>query len=1487
MKRAIIFIIGLTVFGSVNAQNIIRPKIYCPNGIAINSYSGVLTYNRTDVSIPGRSMPLAASFYYNSSANEENYRYGNGWSLGYEFRYKTSNNDSVITIRYGNGRGEDYNIHEGVYEPPVGVFNTLTYQGGVVTLTTKEGLVYRFEDAESKKLTGLADRNGNAIHFEYTGGKLTRMSDDAGRGLVLEYNAEGYLSRLTDPAGRQWHYAYDENGNLTSVTNPANHSVHYGYNKENRLSTFTDPEGHSTWVTYNKDGQAHRVQTELTDKSIRYEKRQHQTVIVDYMGEDPEHPGQELPNQFTTYKWDTLGRVIEKTGNCCGSVAKYEYDENNNVLKSEDANGNVTEYTYDDNGNVLSIKDPLGYTKQYTYNATPYSLPDSFRDKTGNLYTFSYDNRGNQTQITTPDNAVTTMEYNSYGQVIRITDVMGNQTTSNYDGYGNLASVTDPMGNSRTYTYDNLGRCTTSTDSYGRTITYAYNQEGDLVSITNPYNEQTLIHRSSCGPIQSIQNNRGTIHFVHNALGHLIQCTDLIGNTTKYSFNAKGKVNAVIDVFGNIDHYAYDERNRLSTYTDALGNTINYTYDGIGNLLGMDYSNGHYENYTYDNRNQVTEASDQDGLLYRITYDPIGRPVQVQKVKTKDDDNYTFDTYTYTYDIKGNLTSIQTPYTTTNYTYDLLGRCTSATDADGNNYTYTYDAPGRLLSMSDPRGNTFNYTYDGHGRMLTQSDNQGHTTSFTYNDEGNLASVTDALGHTTQYQYQKGRVTEITYPNGKTEKYTYSSAGDLILYKGQDGSNIHYTYDQAHRLTTREYPDGSSKQYTYDAAGQILSVSDPNTSISRTYDALGRIITETTIEGTQSHTTTYAYDDLNRSLSITYPSGRTVSYSYDLRSRLSAIEVAEQAGDVPQSAAQYAFNHSDKIESIVYGNGIISDYGYDSKNRLESLLAAAGEGAPVQRQHWNHNSLGDILSKVDQVNMPNSEFYQYDNFSRLTQFAVGSPDNTLAQPAGQATTEQFAYDALGNRTGSQYGAVNAVNGYTTVGGQALQYDGNGNLSSDGVHTYQYDYANRLVSVDNGATATYGYDPLGRRIRKVAGGVTTDYSYSGNQMIESTTGGVTTSYVYSPNVDDVLMAIQGDNKYYYHKDHLGSTMAVTNEGGNVEERYRYEPFGKPYFYNASGEELSASAIGNDLLFTGREYDRETGLYYYRVRTMNPTAGRFMQQDPIGYGAGLNFYAYVQNNPITFYDPSGLKDCNGNCENSNKPYYCSKSWMAWMCDDDNFTDWSLDIKSGLGGSAAGGIEVGGDVTQGFNIQITKHFPYFFIEPYTEVQVRGGAGYELNGSLRVEGGVKWNGAYKPSKPYIQTSYGMFAAVHGTVAGGGVEVNFDKEGVESWKVNGGAGKWGGSVGNEGISVSYGLAKDVQGFGFSTGGQVTTHLSEAHLVLNWFADIDDASNGAITEYFSLWDDFFRLFDQKDIYYEEDPVYPYNPNPWNNNTSCD
>lgn len=265
--------------------------------------------------------------------------------------------------------------------------------------------------------------------------------------------------------------------------------------------------------------------------------------------------------------------------------------------------------------------------------------------------------------------------------------------------------------------------------------------------------------------------------------------------------------------------------------------------------------------------------------------------------------------------------------------------------------------------------------------------------------------------------------------------------------------------------------------------------------------------------------------------------------------------------------------------------------------------------------------------------------YAYDLASRLTNI-------THSGPSGVIDALTYTYDAAGNRfsadraTGTASllpsavasAAYDAANEQTAFAGATLTYDANGNLTNDGVNTYQWDARNRLIGMSGGATASFAYDPLGRRASKTINGASTQFAYDGNDIAAEIGGGtVGANYLRSLNIDEPFIRQTAIGNEHYHTDALGSSLALSDASGAFVATYEYEPFGKT---------TATGSSSNALQYTGRENDG-TGLYYYRARYYSQKLQRFLAEDPIGFSAGdINLYQYVSNGPVGSRDPHGL-------------------------------------------------------------------------------------------------------------------------------------------------------------------------------------------------------------------------------------------------------
>jgi RHS repeat-associated protein len=201
-------------------------------------------------------------------------------------------------------------------------------------------------------------------------------------------------------------------------------------------------------------------------------------------------------------------------------------------------------------------------------------------------------------------------------------------------------------------------------------------------------------------------------------------------------------------------------------------------------------------------------------------------------------------------------------------------------------------------------------------------------------------------------------------------------------------------------------------------------------------------------------------------------------------------------------------------------------------------------------------------------------------------------------------------------------------------------DANGNTLSDAQgRDFTWDFENRLVRaiVPGIGSTTFRYDPFGRRIQKSGPLGTTNYVYDDDNLSEEVdnAGSILGRYTQGPGIDRPLAEFRSNTIAYYEADALGSITSLTNSSAAAVRTYAYDSFGNP--------STSSGSLANPLQFTGREFDSETGLYFYRARFFDSGVGRFISEDPITFDGGNDFYAYVQNNPLIWTDPLGLVRC----------------------------------------------------------------------------------------------------------------------------------------------------------------------------------------------------------------------------------------------------
>jgi RHS repeat-associated protein len=321
-------------------------------------------------------------------------------------------------------------------------------------------------------------------------------------------------------------------------------------------------------------------------------------------------------------------------------------------------------------------------------------------------------------------------------------------------------------------------------------------------------------------------------------------------------------------------------------------------------------------------------------------------------------------------------------------------------------------------------------------------------------------------------------------------------------------------------------------------------------------------------------------------------------------------------------------------------------------SQLLNILHKAGT-VTLDGAGYTYDNAGNRTARTNYLNNI-TEQYTYDPLYQLTQVTQGT-----------TTTESYSYDAVGNRLSSlnmsPY-AYNSSNELTSTPNATLTYDANGNTltktNASGTTQYAWDFENRLITVTlpgSSGIVMFKYDAFGRRIEKNSSSGTTDYLYDGVNIVQEldASGTSLARYTQSQAIDEPLAELQSGTTSYYQQDSINSVTSLSNLTGALSNSYTYDAFGNLL--------LTTGSLMNSFQYTGRDFDPETRVGFYRARYYSPDTGRFISEDPIRFRATVNFYPYVLNSPINWRDPDGRKAGAGSLYHG---YEKVRDWMNWI-------------------------------------------------------------------------------------------------------------------------------------------------------------------------------------------------------------------------------
>ncbi len=921
---------------------------------------------------------------------------------------------------------------------------------------------------------------------------------------------------------------------------------------------------------------------------------------------------------------------IRLVANNDGSYTVVEGDGEKTVLYNKGSyfspqNSNYPALTVNGNGIfTFQHKDGITYSFDSDKKITAIS------DRNANTIGFAYTGN-NLTTVTDPSGRNVVLAF-SGNKIATITDPSGNIHTFSYRGQ-NLTGVSSQIAGVGTsgwsYTYYDNSFMHTKTDPLNNTTTYYYDGDHRLVQSTDPENKnRSFVYTPSQLLTQMVEKDGGVWKFKYNAkLGVLTEKEDPYGYKEKYGFFPSGdpnygRIQYIEDQGGKRTWFTFDSsgNGNPTSFTDAQNNRTDYTYNSLHKVTRIEYSGNPrpVSELNYDAQGNLTYFKDPMGNETQFANDTRGNLTGIQSIgNSLVNITYTYDSSNYLrtitdnrtgaqtqleYDSGGNLSVHKDPMTPTNDTtfeYNGFNKIKRVTDPEGNIITFYRDLMGNLASMTDANSKTTSYEYNYRGQVTKITDAMNNFTQFAYGSGcppcgtgvEKLTRVTDALGKTTVFEYDlAGKLTKETDPLGKFKTYSYNIPQNRITKTDEDGMAIHYTYDDLYRLIQISYPNSTTATFGYDARGNLTSAVNPNIRYSPiVYDLNDRL---TSIQDSNGKTVNYQYNSLNQRSQMV-ADGRTINYSYDNGNRLSHVLS-------PGPVAMILYDLAGRRQTLTYLNGVTTTYTRNRSGFLTNLLTRYNGQTTINSFSYTPDGMSNRTNMID---LAGEHDYAYDNTYQLTQ--ATHPNMPL---------EQFTYDALGNRLTSQ--------GQSPSTGRSTEY--------------LYDFENRLIEFNyTGMLAQYKYDPFGRRIERNVNGTITRYLYDGPNIVTEYDGSwnVKAQYVSTLDIDDPLTVTQGANTYYYQEDGLGSVVNLTGSAGNVVKTYTYKSFGEIHSETGS--------LVQPFTFIGREYDPESGLYFYRARYYDPRAGRFLTKDPRGFmGGDVNLYRFVLNNPVNFRDPLGL-------------------------------------------------------------------------------------------------------------------------------------------------------------------------------------------------------------------------------------------------------
>ena len=714
-----------------------------------------------------------------------------------------------------------------------------------------------------------------------------------------------------------------------------------------------------------------------------------------------------------TFLSDNAGRLVEiEAPNPAASqdtvtVARYEYDDNGDLVGYHDALGNCCRYEYR-NHLLTRETDRNGFSFYFEYDeyASHGCCVRTWGDEELNGRRLTYHRAARLTVVDDSLGNKTTYFTNSLGLVDKIVDPLGGVRKFGWDPFARRVSEIDPKGAAYSWEYDGAGRCVRRTNPAGQSTEEHFDSAGRGIGYTDARGNQWLRTYDERDHVTSISDPEGNRwQLLRDVRGRISQIVNPAGSTLRYEYRRDGALTGHTDWLGNLTSYVLDGWWRPIERHDALGNVTRFVYDLVGRLKSVERADGTALRCDHDPEGNLTRLGSHDGQLNRYEYGHFNRLVQVRDVL---DHVHQFD-----YDTEGHLIGITNPRDEKwTFERDALGKVASDRDFSGRLTVYARDAAGRIIATSNERHEVTSYERDVLGRVTRETQPDGSSRSFTYDAAGSIAEADNGDVPITYTRDYLGRVLKEIQGEAWIES-TYDVLGNRIRRRTSAGDHLAFRYDANSLLSGVIFDSGHSIEIERDALGrEVLRRLPGRLESERVYDNVGRLKCQATlmpaefergirverrgrrtvavvsdreynysgfglldrVEDSRWGVMSYSHDRLNRLTERNdSPSGGSEVYSYDQSGNITCVAMSKTAG-LPTIRTEFVYGPGGVLATSGRGRFEYDKNGY----MVRATLDEPGE-AVTYKYEWRGGRLSTVTSPDGSVYR-----YKYDPFGRRT-----------------------------------------------------------------------------------------------------------------------------------------------------------------------------------------------------------------------------------------------------------------------------------------------------------------------------------------------------------------------------------------------------------------------------------------------------------------------------------------------------------------------